>query len=80
MSRPIPTPEQIAAFDADELFAAWHDYQPDDPEPGPNRSDAAWWGWWCRRDPRPDDPDPRAVRIYWAMRAYAKHKNRKVAA
>lgn len=79
-ARPIPTPEQVEAYDGLELFEGFMDRCLGDPEPGPNRSDAFWWGWWCRRNPSPDDPDPRAVQIYWAMRAYAKHKNGKVAA
>lgn len=66
----IPTPEQIAAFDIDELLAGGQDYAPGDPEPGPNRSQAFWWGWWARKNPRLEDGDPRGTEIYWAMRAY----------
>lgn len=73
MTRPIPDVATIMQFNEDELLAGLMDYRKDDPEPGANRSDAFWWGWWCRRNPRPDDADPRAVAIYWAMRAVSKH-------
>lgn len=76
MTRPIPTPDQIEAFDHAELFAASMDFDRADPgpEPGPNHSDAYWWGWWCRKNPTPDDTDPRAVEIYWAMRRFIREK------
>lgn len=73
MTRPIPTPAAVMQFDSSELTDGRRDYAPGDPEPGANRSDAYWWGWWVGRDPEPDDPDPRAVQIYWAMREVAKH-------
>lgn len=73
--RPPPTPEQIAEYDLTALMEGGNSYAPGDPEPGHNHCDAFWWGWWCRRNPRPDEGDERATSMYWAMRQYVRYRN-----
>lgn len=70
---PIPmTLAEVDALDQAERLDGLLSYENADPEPGPNRGRAFWWGWWCGKSPRPESDDPRDVEVYWVMRALAK--------